>query len=138
MFLLDTVFISELRKKKRNPGVVSWLRSKKDTDLFLSALTIGEIRLGICQQKIKNPVFADKLATWLDSILNFYGKRILPVTTEIAIEWGNICARTGNSGADNLIAATASVNHLTVITHNIKHCEGTGVSCHNPWTEVVH
>ena len=138
MFLLDTVFISELRKKKRNPGVVSWLRGKKDTDLFLSALTIGEIRRGICQQEIKDPVFADKLATWLDSILNFYGKRILPVTTEIAIEWGSICARTGNSGADNLIAATASVNHLTVITRNIKHFEGTGVSCHNPWTEVVH
>ena len=52
MFLLDTVFISVLRKKERNPGVVSWLQDKKDTDLFLSALTIGEIRRGICQQEL--------------------------------------------------------------------------------------
>ena len=133
MNLLDTVVISELRKTDRNAGVVSWLQDKKDTDLFLSALTIGEIRRGICQQEVKNRLFADRLATWLDSVLNFYGKRILPVTTPIALEWGNICARTGNSGADNLIAATAKVHHLTVITRNIKHFEGTGVDCHNPW-----
>ena len=133
MYLLDTVVISELRKKDRNPGVVSWLHDKKDTDLFLSVLTIGEIRRGICQQESKDRLFADRLATWLDSILNFYGERILPVTTPIVLEWGNICARTGNSGADNLIAATAKVHHLSVITRNIKHFDSTGASCYNPW-----
>ena len=133
MYLLDTVVISELRKKDRNPGVVSWLQDKKDTDLFLSVLTIGEIRRDICQQESKDRLFADRLATWLDSILNFYGERILPVTTPIALEWGNICARTGNSGADNLIAATAKVHHLSVITRNIKHFDSTGASCYNPW-----
>ena len=133
MYLLDTVVISELRKKDRNAGVVSWFQDKKDTDLFLSALTIGEIRRGICLQEAKDRQFAEKLATWMDSILNFYTDRILPVTTPIALEWGNICARTGNSGADNLIAATAKVHHLTVITRNIRHFEGAGVSCCNPW-----
>ncbi|MBE6442101.1 MAG: type II toxin-antitoxin system VapC family toxin [Desulfovibrio desulfuricans] len=133
MYLLDTVVISELRKKDRNPGVVSWFQDKKDTDLFLSVLTIGEIRRGICQQETKNRLLADRLATWLDSILNFYGQRILPVTTPIALEWGNICARSGNNGADNLIAATAKVHHLSVITRNINHFDGVGISCYNPW-----
>ncbi len=133
MFLLDTVVISELRKTDRNPGVVAWLQDKKDTDLFLSVLTIGEIRRGICQQEAKDHRFADRLAIWLDSILHFYGERILPVTTAVALEWGNISAQEGNSSADTLIAATARVHHLTVITRNSKHFEVTGVPCLNPW-----
>ena len=134
MYLLDTVVLSELRKKERNAGVVSWFQDKKDDELFLSALTIGEIRRGICQQKSKDRQFAQRLAIWLDSILSFYGERILPVTTPIALEWGNISAQTGNSSADNLIAATAKVHHLTVITRNTKHFEKTGVKSQNPWT----
>lgn len=133
MFLLDTVVISELRKTDRNPGVVAWLQDKKDTDLFLSVLTIGEIRRGICQREAKDHRLADRLAIWLDSILHFYGERILPVTTAVALEWGNISAQVGNSSADTLIAATARVHHLTVITRNSKHFEVTGVPCLNPW-----
>ena len=134
MFLLDTVVISELRKADRNPGVVAWLQDKKDTDLFLSVLTIGEIRRGICQQGKRDRQFADRLSIWLDSVFHFYGERILPVTSPIALEWGTISARVGNSGADNLIAATAKVHHLTVITRNTKHFETTGIPCLNPWS----
>ena len=134
MFLLDTVVISELRKTDRNPGLVAWLQDKKDTDLFLSVLTIGEIRRGICQQETKDHRFADSLSIWLDSILHFYGERILPVTSAVALEWGNISARVGNSSADTLIAATAKVHHLTVVTRNSKHFEVTRVPCLNPWT----
>ena len=135
MYLLDTVVLSELRKIERNPGVVDWLRDKKDTELFLSALTIGEIRRGICQQEQRDPPFAARLSEWLDSVLHFYGERILPISTAIALEWGSISAGLGNTGADNLIAATAKVHHLTVITRNVKHFEPTGVPCHNPWQE---
>lgn len=133
MFLLDTVVISELRKTSRNPGVVAWIQDKKDSALFLSALTIGEVRRGICQQEAKDHRFADRLSIWLDSILHFYGDRILPVTSAIALEWGNISARVGNNSADTLIAATAKVHHLTVVTRNCKHFEATGVPCLNPW-----
>lgn len=133
MYLLDTVVLSELRKTERNAGVTAWFNGKKDTELFLSALTIGEIRRGICQQERKNPQFAARLAAWLDSLLFFYGERILPVSTQIALAWGVISARTGNNSADGLIAATAQVHQMTVITRNIRHFEIAGVSCHNPW-----
>jgi predicted nucleic acid-binding protein len=135
MYLLDTVVLSELRKTKRHPGVMNWFSDKKDAELFLSALTIGEIRRGICLQEQKEPQFAARLSEWLDSVLHFYGERILPISTTIAIEWGSISARIGNSSADNLIAATAKIHHLTIITRNIKHFEKTGAPCHNPWTE---
>lgn len=135
MYLLDTVVLSELRKLERNAGVTAWFNGKQDNELFLSALTIGEIRRGICQQEKKNPQFAARLSEWLDSLLLLYGERILPISTQIALEWGVISAQTGNSSADGLIAATAKVHHLTVITRNIKHFGITGVPCHNPWVE---
>lgn len=133
MFLLDTVVLSELRKANRHPGVVAWFKERHDEELFISALTIGEIRRGICQQEKIDLAFAGRLSTWLDSILHLYGNRILPITTAIAIEWGNISAKVGNSGADNLIAATAKIHRLTVITRNIKHFAATGVDFQNPW-----
>jgi predicted nucleic acid-binding protein len=135
MYLLDTVVFSELRKPERNSGVTIWFDGKKDTELFLSVLTIGEIRRGICQQESKNPQFAARLSEWIDSILFLYKDRILPVSTQIALEWGAISARTGSGSADGLIAATAKAHHLTVITRNIKHFEPTGVPCHNPWAD---
>ena len=135
MYLLDTVVLSELRKPERNAGVTTWFNGKKDNELFLSALTIGEIRRGICQQEKKNPQFAARLSEWLDSLLFLYGDRILPISTQIALEWEVISAQTGNCSADGLIAATAKVHHLTVVTRNIKHFEITGVPCHNPWVE---
>ena len=98
-------------------------------------MTIGEIRRGICQQEKVDPIFAGRLSEWLDSILHLYGDRILPITTAIALEWGNISARVGNSGADNLIAATAKVHHLTVITRNIKHFAATGIEFYDPWID---
>ena len=133
MYLLDTVVISELRKADRNPGVVRWISGRKDSELFLSTLTIGEIQRGIWLQKMKDGQFATRLSAWLDSILHFYGERILPISTTIALEWGNISAQTGNNGADNLIAATAKIHGLTVITRNTKHYSSTGVTFHNPW-----
>lgn len=135
MYLLDTVVLSELRKSERNSGVTAWLAGRKDSELFLSVLTIGEVRRGICLQARKDPQFAARLAEWLDAVLHFYGDRILPVSTDIALEWGSLSARTGNGSADNLIAATAKVHHLTIITRNVRHFEPTGVPCHNPWLE---
>ena len=135
MYLLDIVVLSELRRSTRNSGVTAWFEGKKDSELFLSVLTIGEIRRGICQQEGKNPQFAARLSEWLDSLLSAYGERVLPLSTTIALEWGRLSARTGNSSADGLIAATARVHNLTVITRNTRHFEHAGVSWYNPWTE---
>ncbi len=135
MFLIDTVVLSELRKKERNPGLVRWLKDKQDAELFISAVSIGEIERGICLQKSKDAVFAGKLSDWLAQLIFLYGDRILPVTTSVAIRWGKISADVGNSGADILIAATALEHNLIVVSRNEKHFTPTGVRCLNPWED---
>jgi toxin FitB len=133
MFLLDTVVLSELRKRDRNPNVVRWLTDKVADDIFLSAVTIGEIERGIVRQRGKDPAFAEALESWLDRTIQIYGDRILPVDTQTARRWGSLSARIGNDGADLLIAATALEHGLTVVTRNIRHFEPTGVALIDPF-----
>lgn len=133
MFLLDTVVLSELRKRDRNPNVVRWLTGKAADDIFLSAVTIGEIERGIVRQRGKDPAFAEALESWLDRTIQIYGDRILPVDTRIARRWGNLSARIGNDGADLLIAATALEHGLTVATRNVRHFEPIGVALIDPF-----
>ena len=136
MFLLDTVVLSELRKADRNTQVEQWIKEHADDAMFISALTVGEIRRGITLQQGKDPAFASRLTSWLDSLLIYYGKkRILPVTTEVALAWGDLSAKLGNASADLLIAATAQVHKLTVVTRNARHFMGSGVPVCNPWGE---
>lgn len=133
MHLLDTVVLSELRKRERNRGVVEWLASQRPSDLFLSAVTIGEIERGIALQHPRNPKFAARLAEWLDRVLTLYSDRILPVDTATARRWGRLSAAIGNDGADLLIAATAIEHGLTVVTRNTRHFSPTGVTVINPF-----
>ncbi|CDK97894.1 putative plasmid stability protein stbB [Magnetospirillum gryphiswaldense MSR-1 v2] len=133
MFLLDTVVLSELRKRDRSPNVVRWLTDKAADDIFLSSVTIGEIERGIVRQRVKDPAFAEALESWLDRTIQIYGDRILPVDTQIARRWGSLSARIGNDGADLLIAATALEHGLTVVTRNIRHFEPTGVALIDPF-----
>ena len=134
MYLLDTVVISEMRKRQRDPAVVEWLSSQRDADIFLSVVTIGEIERGITQQKIKNPHFADELAKWLDRVLILYADRVLPVDIETAKLWGRLSAEQGNHGPDLLIAATAMVHGLAVVTRNERHFIPVGVNVLNPFS----
>ncbi len=133
MYLLDTVVLSELRKRDRHPGVVRWLRNSPADDLFLSAVTIGEIERGIVRQRGKDPAFAEALESWLDRTIQIYADRILPIDTRIARRWGSLSARIGHDGADLLIAATALEHDLTVVTRNTRHFEPTGVTVIDPF-----
>ena len=133
MFLLDTVILSETRKRDRNPGVIDWLSRQRDADLFLSVVTIGEIERGITQQQRHNPAFAQTLTAWLDRVLTLYGDRILPVDIPAARQWGRLSAAHGNSGADLLIAATAFTHGLTVVTRNERDFRPTGLPLCNPF-----
>jgi predicted nucleic acid-binding protein len=133
MYLLDTVVLSELRKRRRDAGVVAWIGSVAPADLFLSAVTIAEIELGIERQRAVDPGFAQELAGWLDLTLRAYGDRILPLTVAIARRWGRIAARVGNQELDLAIAATALEHGLTVITRNVSDFERAGVATLNPF-----
>ena len=77
MFLIDTVTLSELRKRQRDPVVVAWFERQRTTDLFLSVISIGEVERGIARQRATDPGFANALAAWLDRVLALYGERIL-------------------------------------------------------------
>lgn len=133
MFLLDTVVLSELRKRDRNPNIVRWLTGASADDIFLSAVTIGEIERGIVRQRAKDAAFAEALESWLGRTIQAYADRILPVDTRVARRWGSLSARIGNDGADLLIAATALEHGLTVVTRNIRHFEPTGVALIDPF-----
>lgn len=134
MFLLDTVVLSELRRQQRNPGVVQWVAAQRPSDLFLSAVTIGEVERGITRQQSVNPDFAAALAAWLDAVLTLYADRILGIDTATARRWGRLSAQLGNDGADLLIAATALEHGLTVVTRNVRHFEPAGVAVLNPFS----
>jgi predicted nucleic acid-binding protein len=133
MYLLDTMVLSELRKKERNPGVTTWLSHKPDRELFISVVSIGEITKGIAQQDKHDKVFAATLRHWLGKLLLLYSERILPVDIPAAKRWGELSAHLNNSGADIVIAATAIENNLSIVTRNEKHFSRIGAKIINPW-----
>jgi toxin FitB len=136
MILLDTVVLSELRKAQPDASVLAYLKSQAPDSVFLSAMTIGEIEAGIERQRSSNAEFADKLAQWLAAMELQFARSILPVTPTVAKLWGRLCVQTGNKGVDNLIAATALVHHLTIVTRNVKHFEPTGARVFNPFSGI--
>ena len=135
MILLDTVVLSELRKPRPSPAVVRWLSGQRESELFLSVVSLGEIERGIEKKRSSDPAFAAILERWLDDLVNLYGDRILPVTPAIARRWGSLSARIGNDSADLLIAATAITHGLKVATRNVRHFAPTGVSVVNPFDQ---
>jgi predicted nucleic acid-binding protein len=133
MFLLDTDVLSELRKRKCNPGVTKWFAKVRDGELYLSVITLAEIERGIERQRSADSTFARELSAWLQLTLRAYGDRILPLTANIARRWGRLSAEIGNTGLDLAIAATALEHGLTVVTGNSKHYEPTGAELLNPF-----
>lgn len=136
MFLLDTVTISELRKRGPARSVVAWMRKRREEELFLSVVTVGEIQRGIAAKRHSDPDFAASLSQWLDTLLQVYGDRVLPMGADIARRWGDLSWKAGHGGADVLIAATALQHKLTVVTRNVRHFEPLGVPVVNPFPKV--
>jgi predicted nucleic acid-binding protein len=134
MFLIDTVALSELRRRERDPMVVAWFERQRTTDLFLSVISIGEIERGISRQRATDPDFAGALAAWLDRVLTLYGERVVPFDLRTARRWGALGAALGNDSADLMIAATALEHGLTVVTRNVSDFEPTGVAVLDPFS----
>ena len=137
MFLIDTMVLSELRRRQRDPGVVAWISRQRPQDCFLSVVSIGEIERGIARKRTTDHGFAQRLDGWLDQLLRLYGDRVLPVDVGVARRWGALSAEMGHDGADLLIAATALERGLTVVTRNLRHFTSTGVAIINPWQEEL-
>ncbi|MFP5382356.1 MAG: PIN domain-containing protein, partial [Gammaproteobacteria bacterium] len=87
MILLDTVVLSELRKRQPSPALLEWLAGVQDDELFMSVVSIGEIERGIEKKRATDPAFADALTRWLERLLHAYGNRVLLVTPAVARRW---------------------------------------------------
>ena len=133
MYLIDTVVLSELRRRQRDAGVVAWMAQQHQEDCYLSVVSLAEIERGIAGKRTSDPRFAEDLAAWLHRLLRLHGQRLLAVDLAIARRWGRLSAALGHDSADLLIAATALEHGLTVVTRNLRHFTPTGVATLNPW-----
>jgi predicted nucleic acid-binding protein len=134
LYLVDTNVVSEARRGSRQ--AVAWLRSVRPEEVYLSALTLGEIMRGVTLRRKSDPQIAARLAEWLERLRRDHADRILPVTDRIALEWGRIAALRPRGDIDGLIAATAVVHGLILVTRNVKDFEDTAVSLINPWSSA--
>ena len=131
MYLADTNVVSEARRGSRE--AVAWLRSVRPDSVFVSALTLGEIKRGVALKQKSDPRSAARLGEWLERLRHDHADRILPVTDRVALEWGRIAALRQRGDIDGLIAATAIVHNLILVTRNVRDFADTGVALINPW-----
>jgi predicted nucleic acid-binding protein len=134
--LIDTNILSELRKGARaNVGVLDWFSNADGNQLYISVLTLGEIRQGIEQLKRRDVQAAESLQHWLRQIEMDSAHLILPVTQAIADRWGHINVPDKLPIIDGFLAATALVHDLTLVTRNVRDVERSGVKLLNPFRE---
>jgi toxin FitB len=131
MYLVDTNVVSEARRG--TPAAVAWLKSVNPTDVHLSVITLGEIMRGIALKEKSDPAAAAQLTAWLQTLRHHYADRILPITDQIAVEWGRVAALRPRGDADGLIAATAIVHDYMLVTRNVGDFEDTRATVINPW-----
>jgi predicted nucleic acid-binding protein len=131
-FLLDTNVVSELRKLRPHGAVVAWLNDQQDEQVFLSAVTLGEIQLGIERTRSHDKAKAQELEIWLNSVADSY--QVLPMDSTCFREWGRLMhQRADHLLEDTMIAATARVHGLIVVTRNERDFKPLDVSILNPF-----
>jgi predicted nucleic acid-binding protein len=133
-YLIDTNVLSELRRNTPDPSVVAWFQKRPPASLYLSVLTLGEIRKGV--EMLGNGKWQLALRDWLDVDLPaFFTGRILAVDGAVADRWGKIAAAAGRplGVVDSLLAATAATHGLLLVTRNVKDFIAMPVTTINPW-----
>ncbi|MBP6733407.1 MAG: type II toxin-antitoxin system VapC family toxin [Chromatiaceae bacterium] len=135
--LIDTNVWSDLQKRSRiNPGVQGWFAGVAMDDLYLSVLVVGEVRCGIERLRRRDPEQALRLASRLAQLTLAMSGRILPLSLQIAEQWGRINVPNPLPVVDSLLAATALVHDLTFVTRNVRDVERSGVRCFNLFDDV--
>ncbi len=137
MYVLDTNVVSELRprrNRKSDPHVIAWARSVPPSSLYLSVICIFELEMGILQKQRTDIAQASLLRSWLtDYVMRSFSDRILPVDTAVVLRCAALHVPDPCSYRASLIAATALVHSMTLVTRNVSHFQRTGVHILNPW-----
>ena len=141
MYILDTNVVSELRKVqagKADPNVAAWSESVDAADLFVSAITILELELGVVSIERKDAAQGAVLRTWLEQhVLPEFAGRTLPVDTAVALRCARLHVPDKRAERDAIIAATALVHGMTVVTRNVADFQPTGANILNPWGAIA-
>lgn len=132
-YLLDTNVVSELRKPRPDPGLHAWVQETAAQLTWLSVLVLGEIRQGIERLRLRDPAQALALERWLAEVVDGFTDRILDVDGAVAGAWGRLSASKPLPVVDGLLAATALVHGLVVVTRDIAPFERAGVPYLDPW-----
>ena len=134
-FLLDTNVVSELRRQRPHGGVVAWLESVDETQLYVSAVTLGEIQAGIELTREQDPGKAADIEAWLELVAGAYN--VLPMDAPTFRAWARLMHRKSDTVyEDAMIAATAKVHGLTVATRNVADFHALGLEVFNPFAAV--
>ena len=133
MYLLDTNVVSELRRPRPHGAVLAWLRTVSDPEIHLSAVTIGELQAGIEVTREQDLAKAIEIEAWLDQVAETYN--VLPMDARIFRSWARLMHRQPDDLIeDAIIAATATVHGLTVVTRNVRDFKNLGVGTLNPFS----
>jgi toxin FitB len=133
-YLIDTNIISEVRKGEQcDTNVARWYGSIGDEDIYLSVLVLGEVRKGIERVRRNSPERARALEFWLATLRERFADRVLPVDQLVADEWGRLSVIRSVPSLDALLAATAKVNQMTLVTRNVADVAGLGADVINPF-----
>jgi predicted nucleic acid-binding protein len=134
-YLLDTNVLSETRKKRADAGVISFLQAAEASSLYISVLTLGELRKGVAKKKLEDPEAARRLAEWVDGLEFSFADRMIGIDTAIARLWGDWSGNRPRAVVDTLLAATAVKHGLSLVTRNIRDVRDIPVKLLNPWKE---
>ena len=137
-YLLDTCVLSEYVKRKPNSQVINWVDAQDELNLFISILSIAELKKGIIKIQNSNPNRHKKLWNWLQKLEQRFVKRIIPLNEDILNTWAVICGQSEAKGnklpiIDSLIAATAYKHDLIIVTRNISDFKFLSINIFNPW-----
>jgi predicted nucleic acid-binding protein len=132
-YLLDTNIISELRRPSAHKQVKDWALAIRPQQLFMSCITIGEIKVGALKRFEKNPSEGQMLLDWLEELTSQYSDRILSIDISVAQTWGELLARDSTNPIDALIAVQCITYHMCIATRNIKHFKDFNIKLINPF-----
>jgi len=135
LYLIDTNVVSELRKPRPHPGVIAWLRAAPDRDLFLAAVTVGELQAGVEITRRQDRAKAEEIESWIDQVASAWN--VLPMDAAIFRHWARLMhGHSDDLIEDAMIAATAHVHGLIVVTRNVRDFGPLGVPTLDPFAPV--